>query len=125
MSYIPNPVHRNRTPGKSQWKISEDDERIAFHRCIENCWYQSVAGWGLHIENGIPRWLGVTQDGKTQTFIAKFVSKNGSDWHGYPADHVKYSKDVPEESVLRSWREAQLLSVAKIRKIVRGQSCNL
>ena len=123
--YVPNPVHRNRTPNKSQWKISLDDEHRSFRLCVEREWCDTDVGWGLHLEGGDPVWLGVTRDGKTRTFFAKFVNNSRNEWHGYPADHVSSSKDIPKEFVQHSWIKKQLLSTAKVRKIARGQSCSL
>ena len=54
--YKPHPPHRNRAPEKSQWLISEDDER----RCFANAWKQGwidssgEVAWGLKADVGRP-----------------------------------------------------------------------
>ena len=122
MDYVPNPVHRNGTPGKSQWTIAAHDEQRSFDRCVEEGWYRQNTGWGLHLHDGKPDWLGVTRDHRTPSFIAKFVGADGT-WHGYPAD-VTHSKDVPSEVVIGAWLDQNLLSRAKGRKVIRGQPCH-
>lgn len=123
--YSPNPVHRNRTPGKSQWRIQVSDEIRSFELCVESAWYRGGAGWGLHIQNGRPAWLGVTRDHVTLVFLAKFVASPTGEWHGYPADHVRNNRDIPQEFITRSWLDSELLTRPTIRKIVRGQRCSL
>lgn len=124
LTYAPNPVHRNRTMGKSQWSITINDENVSFSRAVANAWLIGQQGWGLHYPTGRPEYLGVAQDHVTQVFIAKFVGAGGV-WHGYPADHQQNQHDIPDPSVLQKWEEAKFLSRAKVRKINRGQSCLL
>ena len=73
MTYLPNPQHRNKTKGKSQWLISLTEEAKCFHIAYANQWIGDDTGWGLHYPNGIPDYLGVAQDHETKVFIAKFV----------------------------------------------------
>jgi hypothetical protein len=59
-------------------------------------------------------------------FVAKFVaSAPPAVWHGYPADHERNPQDIPESEVLRDWIQSGLLAAAKVRKLTRGQPCNL
>lgn len=124
MSYRPNNRHRDRTPGKSQWTIPEVDELACFTLATAQGWCLADVGWGLHCPNTDPQYLGVAQDHHTEVFLAKFVNGAG-EWHGYPADHQRKPQDIPLESILNSWMTRQLLSPAKVRKIVRGQPCTL
>ena len=124
MTYTSNPVHRNRTMGKSQWSITIEDENVCFSRAVANAWLVGQEGWGLHYPTGRPKYLGVAQDHTTQVFIAKFVGASEV-WHGYPADHQQNQRDIPDEGVLRKWMDAKFLSPAKVRKVLRGQPCRL
>lgn len=124
-SYQPNLVHRNGAAGKSQWTIPLTAEIDAFNRSWVEGWLFDALGWGLHLSDGQPDWVGVAQDHDTQLFVAKFVGQADSVWHGYPADHMHNPQDIPHEDVLGSWIEDDLLSRAKARKIMRGQRCSL
>ena len=124
-TYQPNPAHRNNTPGKSQWAVSLPDEQAIFLQSVNEQWLSAECGWGLHLVEGAPSYLGVAQDHLTEVFFAKFVGKSTSPWHGYPADHVRNSQDVPHEEVLSAWMQRHLISRAKVRKILRGKRCHL
>jgi hypothetical protein len=124
--YFHHPDHRNGTSEKSQWLISEPAELASFHLSVRSGWIQEESGWGLHMPNGAPEWLGLAQDHITLVFIAKFVSSNAPRlWHGYPADHRRSSRDIPPVQVLREWLTQRLLTPAKIRKVTKGQPCSL
>ncbi len=59
-------------------------------------------------------------------FIAKF--KNDvphNTWHGYPADYQRKSQDIPDTEILHDWIANNILTKAKIRKIMAGQPCRL
>lgn len=123
--YTHHPHHRNQTPQKSQWSIPETSELGVFARCRQETWYVDGNGWGLHFVEGAVRYLGVGQDHATRVFIAKFVANSDeSQWHGYPADHIRRS-DRPCEQILRQWLGGEVLPPAKIRKISKGQPCRL
>ena len=124
--YVVNPHHRNGNVKKSQWTISEADEIKCFDLAKGQGWVLGDRGWGLHVSRKRPTWLGVARDRDTQLFIAKFVgSSSGAEWHGYPADYRHNHHDIPEGEILRSWLSVSGLSPAKVRKIARGQPCNL
>jgi len=58
--------------------------------------------------------------------LGKFIGGEPSNtWHGYPADHVQNSQDIPPASILRQWLESKILRPAQIRKISKGQKCSL
>ena len=125
-NYKPSPVHRNRTPGKSQWTISVKQERTAFVNAFGSSWLLEQVGWGLHTPNGKPDYLGVARDHIRRVFVAKFVDRGATNiWHGYPADHQRSCTDIPDESILQSWLRLGLLGAPKIRKLSKGQPCSL
>jgi hypothetical protein len=124
--YQHHPHHRNGIHGKSQWRIPELDERNAFDQARNRNWLTDACGWGLHTPNGIVSYLGVDQDHGRQLFVAKFiVSDAPAVWHGYPADHQRNPQDIPDNDVLRDWMRSRILTDAKVRKLMRGQPCNL
>ena len=124
MTYSTNPQHRNKTKGKSQWLISLTQEGACFNTTYANQWIENDSGWGLHYSDGVLNYLGLAQDHTTQVFMAKFVGNQGT-WHGYPADHQQNQQDIPMERILAIWMKTNVLSPAKIRKIMKGQPCRL
>ena len=125
--YICNPVHRNRTPQKSQWTIDEEQEKCAFLTTYKRHWIvDNDTGWGFHFENGQVTYLGVAKDHHTPVFLAKFVNDSNHDtWHGYPVNYQKNQQDKPDVQILRQWFDSKPISAAKVRKIMRGQPCSL
>jgi hypothetical protein len=129
--YIINPHHRNSNTNKSQWTISVGDEIGCFNHAKHQNWLTANKGWGLHIVNSAPNWLGVAQDQTTQLFVAKFVGNpsnsaaSGTEWHGYPANYRVNNQDIPDEDILQKWLNTNILPAAKIRKLAKGQPCNL
>jgi len=124
--YQVHPDHRNGTRGKSQWTISEQAELDMFDNVLGHGRLHSDVGWGLYIDNGRVDYLGVAQDHYRKVFVAKFVDGSQNNcWHGYPADHQRNVSDIPAPYILQEWLDANLLRCAVIRKIMRGQPCNL
>lgn len=124
--YVNHPPHRNNAAEKSQWCISEVEERDCFAKALSKRWILDDVGWGLHLVDGRVGYLGVGRDHRTPVFIAKFVDSNNTAlWHGYPVDHRMNVRDRPEESVLKRWLDDDVLPRTKIRKLVRGQPCSL
>lgn len=125
-NYQINPVHRNGTYGKSQWTVNTSAELVAFDQAWTSGWCAQDVGWGLYTPAGSPEYLGVAQDHATLVFVAKFVADaQGCTWHGYPADHRRNQHDIPSESIRKSWLDARLLPLPKIRKLGKGQRCTL
>ena len=121
--YSPHPHHRNRTPDKAQWHISETEETQSFMDAWQSEWYCGLVGWGFHRVAGRLRMLGVVKDHKTETFFTKFVrDPSHPTWHGYPANQTK-AQDRPDLEITRKWLQAKLLPKAKIRKLLGGQPC--
>jgi len=124
--YQHHPDHRNHTSGKSQWTITEEDERTTFDHSRTSQWLAQQHGWGLHVLAGHAAYLGDSDDGLRRLLIAKYVASNSPKvWHGYPADHQKRTHDIPDSKILGDWMRLNLLRPAKIRKLMRGQPCNL
>jgi len=130
-TYIHKKDHRDKTPEKSQWTISELEEQSCFVHGIQKNWNNKskFVSWGLHLDHlGKVVYLGITAPNEPEAqelFFAKFIdsSKNNC-WHGYPANHRK-QQDIPPEEVLNDWMENKYLPPAKIRKILKGQPCKL
>jgi hypothetical protein len=122
--YLCNPLHRNRTPRKSQWTISENAELHSFEDAFNRTWLLSDIGWGLHFENNHPANLGVAQDHKTSVFVAKFVNDKNT-WHGYPADHQRNNQDIPDIQIRRKWLKENILPRRTVLQLGKGQPCSL
>lgn len=126
-SYLPHPHHRDGNRNKSQWTIVENDEVKVFNFAIASSWISGTSAWGVYLSDGNNlNYLGISKDRSRTLFLAKFVNKtNQTQWHGYPADHQINCQDIPAMDIQRRWLEANILSPAKIRKIAKGQPCNL
>ncbi len=124
--YVIHPHHRNGMRTKSQWTIPQPEEMSCFSDSYLTIWRTHGAGWGLHVINLTPNFLGISKDQLRNLFIAKFVCKAGQqEWHGYPADHQIHTQDRPTTEILNSWLNSNILPAAKIRKISKGQPCSL
>lgn len=123
--YVHHPHHRNQNPNKSQWIISQIEERTVFHDAYNKHWIRGDEAWGLHAPGGVVGYVGVAQDRVTHLIIAKFVADNGqNEWHGYPADH-RNAADAPDEEVMKVWIENEVLPAPKLSKIYGGKKCKL
>lgn len=121
--YQPNSAHRNGRAGKSQWTVSRQAELGTFSDCVTSNWGGQARYWGLFRANGNVSYLGLDRDHSTALFIAQFDGKSQPQiWHGYPVNHRDHR---PPDAVLNSWLEHQVLSPAKISKIVARKKCKL
>ena len=124
--YIHKADHRNNSPRKSQWTISVRDEKTCFFRMYNLRWCEGNYGWSLHLNKGITNYLGVSVKRHRKLFLAKFVGGNNNQlWHGYPADHILNQQDTPTMEILLAWKLAGYISLPKVRKLIKGQPCNL
>jgi len=129
--YQCNPEHRNGNREKSQWTISEQEERGVFSRTYTSGWIVEHVGWGLHIVNGSVNYLGVDRTRSQNLIVARFIDDNNVEiWHGYPADPNRRSqqariKEIPPEEVQTEWLRGQILPKPKVRKLGRGEPCTL
>lgn len=124
--YAPNPVHRNRTAGKSQWRVPESTELGVFRHAVNEGWMLPDCGWGVLRHSGRLRYLGVARDHETRLFVAKFVDHARSGrWHGYPADHQRNPSDRPDPKVAARWLRDDIVPGPKLRKVLQGQPCRI
>lgn len=125
VSYVINNQHRNGTPTKSQWNITEDEELDTFRLGRLHGWVFANEGWSLHVVNGIPAYLGVGTNRNLQLFIARFrKAPHVADWHGYPIDPAR-NHDRPVKAVTDAWLRNRILRKSTVRKIISGQPCKL
>ncbi len=124
--------HRNNSGEKSQWTITELEEKSCFKYSLESYWNKPhyYISWGLYLRNDKVEYLGNSAKNEPelcQLFIAKFIdSSKNSKWHGYPANPSgQKPQDIPPENVLGDWLSKQYLRPQLIRKIARGQKCKL
>lgn len=124
--YVHKIDHRDGSHRKSQWTISEVDERSIFCRTFSKEWFDGTIGWGLYFAGDAIRELGMGVNNIRKLFVAKFVDGNARNrWHGYPADYLEHQQDVPDAIYLMAWCENGYLSRAKMRKILQRKPCNL
>jgi len=121
-----HPDHRNHNQEKSQWIISKAEEITSFLDGYRKAWVHDNRAWGLHYANGSPDYLGQAIDGGRLLFVARFEDGNGNQrWHGYPADHQKKVGDRLPEELKQHWIRTNVLTPAKVRKLVKGEPCSL
>ena len=74
-TYIHKKDHRDKTPEKSQWTISELEERSCFVHGIKNNWNtpQKFVSWGLHFnDQGKVAYLGETASKEPESQTQKW-----------------------------------------------------
>lgn len=128
MAYINHPHHRDLGYAflKSQWTISTADEVNVFNNAFASNWRANNDFWGLNLSSSIPMPLGVSQMPAAEELkIAKFVSDNSVDWHGYPVAHWINPWDKPGMSVLKAWCALGYITAASKSRIHRGKKCTL
>lgn len=95
--YVINQQHRDANPHKSQWTITEQDEVNVFNMAL----LSSTLNWGVHISSNRIDYLGKNKY-RERLFLAKF-SENQNIWHGYPADYVRSTHDIPSRDAMLIW----------------------
>jgi hypothetical protein len=126
MPYIHHPHHRD--PGyanaKSQWDIPEMEELQSYTLALTNGWAGTNCLWGLHVVAAKPDFLGKSQlPANEPVKIAKFVSDDGVNWHGYPVAHWLRPFHKPPGTVLSGWIAAGLITRPSMSKIMKGKRC--
>lgn len=125
-TYTYHPQHRDRTPTKSQWTIVKNDELQSFRLLLQNKWIADGYGWSIHLVDDGVNFLGLSSDGTSNLLVAKYSHDNEhNDWHGYPANHIFYARDIPPSEIVLEWVSKNYMTSAKMRKILKGQPCNL
>jgi hypothetical protein len=126
LTYIHKTDHRDGSRQKSQWIISQLDERGSFILMYDSNWKHDHIGWGLHIQDRCANYLGTDNTGTYHLIVAKFVDGDRIEkWHGYPADHTYNPQDIPSRDILWQWKNMGYIGTCKVRKILKGQRCNL
>ena len=84
-AYVINQKHRSWTRGESQWQIECKEEEACFASAHANGWVHtsSEEGWGLHVVDKRPQYVGVVEDLERKSFYARFVNAHKAPWHGY------------------------------------------
>jgi len=116
-----NIVHRNGTPGKSQWSISVGEEFELFELADEHHWTGDGRNyWSIKSNRQKPQPIGTRGE-----FIARFLPHREDTWHGFPGCPRERKGDRPINRVLNAWYEAQMISWSLRKKIARRQICTL
>ena len=126
--YVALAYHRDGTSEKSQWTISEANERAVFVDAIDRGWVVAGSAWGIFRRARRLEQLGEAATTSAPLYVAIFRSQNApAIWHGYPADHQRRPGDRPPESVVREWLTLNLsnLTPAKVAKLLAGKKCVL
>ena len=125
--YTISKKHRGRNPDKSHWVIEMPKEMELFRDALR-LGYEDKANftaWNLLIVDRKVCVIGKSVDGM-ELKMAKFVDGNKNEqWHGYPANYMKYNQDIPPACLLLSWQKAGYITTATMKKIKGGQPCNL
>jgi hypothetical protein len=99
-------------------------EESTFQRALDSNWQAGRYAWGLHFVEQAVTYVGVVEDHQRQTFLAKFVRDPHQPlWHGYPANHVNNTQDIPDQEVLNLWLKFSILRPEKISKLSKGRPC--
>lgn len=126
--YIISSYHRSRGRRKSDkciWVITREEEVQCFIRSMSSDWGSKSVYWGLKLNETTLQVVGRNY-GKEELKIGKFVSNNGNNiWHGYPADYLNRTHDIPDTRVLQIWVENGYIGKSHLRKIRQGMPCNL
>lgn len=141
VDYFFNPQHRNENPNKSQWTILCSEELDCFRNSWKKYWNGIVDGiddgeipdnaYGVLIQDGKVIPIGIRSRENTQKqgchelYIAHFEGNRGANnqsviWHGYPADYLVNSHDIPSDCYLKEWKAKNLLTNSQMNKIRRG-----
>lgn len=122
IKYKANPVHRNGTPGKTQWNklISEAEEELIFEFGNQNSWQYEKNIFSF-------KWNGQTPvpfiDDDNQLNYARFVG--ASDWHGFPANVKRSPSDLPPYKILKDWIEKKYTTRARVSKLRKRLRCTI
>ena len=119
--YKVNRKHRTQRAAATctQWVVSEWEEIQLFSTAKLNEWIcPKECLWAIRKINDKLSVLGKTD--KKSAFIAKYVSNNNNEWHGYPVTPSR-DADRPPSEVLDAWREAGIINKSTQAKIVKGK----
>lgn len=119
--YVLNQKHRVAKPTDvaSIWRISDWHEvSLCSEAALKNWVCAKGVLWNTsHTFGAAADRLGEDQEG--DLWVAKFVSDNNSEWHGYPVRPLK--SDIPPAAAIREWCDAGRIDVTDARRMQRGQ----
>lgn len=120
--YQINPHHRDGTPKKSQWTITNRKEVEVFGWSQERGSLSDGFYWGVLWDGALCLPLGMTPN-SLNSKIARFeCTAQPRVWHGYPVDYVNDPQhDCPDRDVLLLWARLGIITKAKIAKLIGGQ----
>ena len=127
ITYNVNPQHREKdNPNKSIWIVKPDVEYACFKFTYEKEWVVENEAWGFLLnEKKDFVLIGLSQENE-ELKIAKFKKNpNAAEWHGYPCNYMAKKQDVPSDTVMKAWVDAQYMTKAKMSKIQHQFLCNL
>jgi hypothetical protein len=124
--YIISSQHRKTgNPKKCIWTIDFTDEVECFINAKNRSWTTGTTGWGLKLAGTILQTVGINFSSE-ELKMAKFVDGDANNkWHGYPADYLNKTHDIPSTTVLRMWVNAGYIGKSHFLKIRQGKPCNL
>lgn len=122
-TFISTKKHRIRgNPNASIWTIGYREEYIVFLKSKPHLSNDGIS-WGVHTPNGRMAKLGDSNCGNYDLIFAKYTSHENNDdlWHGYPANYIKNTQDVPSNNFLKDLVLKNYLTKAKRKKIRNGK----
>jgi hypothetical protein len=124
MNYLPKADHRRPAARqKSQWTISDSEERDCFELAATSDWTWRNSYWGLHVSAGTAQFLGSSQAPEREpVFIAKFI-EDQANWHGYPVAHWRSPYDKPSSGILKDWHAKGYIRKKTVKRVVGGRRC--
>lgn len=122
ITYLIISYHRDNSPKKSQWVITKVEEINCFTKSVKKDWTDDNLYFGLKNDGDSLEQLGLNHF-KEELYLAKFISSS-TDWHGYPADYVRNTQDIPPQIILDKWLKEEIIAKHEMTKIKRGMPCN-
>jgi hypothetical protein len=118
--YQHNPVHRDGTPGKTQWKtdVTISDEEAIFRLGEDSGWMEGSNVFSLRI--GASSAIDYLD---AEDFLNFAHFSGAAVWHGWPANPKRSPKDMPSYEILRAWVERKFTTRARVAKLMRYQRC--
>lgn len=115
--------HRNGTKGKSQWRITVDEEISVFVWSLATESFKEDKAWGLYLNGNTPQVIGVLENGEA-SYLGRFAGTN-NEWHGYPGDYKRTRGDIPPFAILLDWTSQNYISKSSMLRIQRQLPCSL
>lgn len=110
--YVNHPPHRNDAAEKSQWCISEIEERDCFAKALSKRWILDDVGWGLHLVQYTDPFLFFAYEFRRWTLDAELILAIG---YGFGDDHINSILGQALENASNP-KERKLLAVAPFKE---------